>query len=124
MSERSEPVVFRYSEQSGFVLRRRGTMNKRLPIFFAVLAVAFLTSQVCFGAVTGKISGTVKDTETGEALFPANIIVETTVLGAASRPTGEYFIINVPPGTYSVRAKMMGYRDVVVEDVVVRADFT
>jgi outer membrane receptor protein involved in Fe transport len=79
---------------------------------------------VCFAAVTGKISGTVRDTETGEALFPANIIVEGTVMGAASRPTGEYFIINVPPGTYEVRAKMMGYRDVVVEGVVVRADFT
>jgi outer membrane receptor protein involved in Fe transport len=105
-------------------MRRRETMKKRLPVFFVGLTLVFLASQVCFGAVTGKISGTVRDGETGEALFPANIIVEETVMGAASRPEGDYFIINVPPGTYTVRAKMMGYRDVVVENVTVMANFT
>jgi outer membrane receptor protein involved in Fe transport len=99
-------------------------MKKCLPVFFAVSLVTLLAYGICLGAVTGKISGKVTDEDTGEALFPANIIVEGTVLGAASRPSGEYFIINVPPGTYSVRAKMMGYRDVVVEDVAVTADFT
>jgi outer membrane receptor protein involved in Fe transport len=99
-------------------------MKKSFPIFIALLVLSLLTFQPAFGAVTGKISGIVRDAETGEPLFPANLLVEGTFMGAASRPTGEYFIINVPPGTYKVRAKMMGYRDVVVENVRVIADFT
>jgi len=96
-------------------------MKKGLPIF---LVIVFVFAQIGLAAVTGKIAGTVKDKETGDPLFPANIIIEQTRMGAASRPSGEYYIINVPPGKYTVRAKMMGYRDVVVENVLVRADHT
>jgi hypothetical protein len=99
-------------------------MRKYFPIFFALLLVTFLIPECVLGAVTGKITGTVKDAETGQPLYPANITIEGTGLGAASRRNGEYFIINVSPGTYEVRAEMMGYRDVVTENVVVRADFT
>ena len=99
-------------------------MRRYFPVFFAILLVASLIPECVFGAVTGKISGTVKDVDTGQPLFPANITIEGTEMGAASRRNGEYFIINLPPGTYSVRAQMMGYRTVVTENVDVRADFT
>jgi outer membrane receptor protein involved in Fe transport len=99
-------------------------MRRYFPIFFALLLVTFLIPECVLGAVTGKIMGTVKDAETGQPLYPANITVEGTGMGAASRRDGEFFIINVSPGTYEVRAEMMGYRDVVTENVEVRADFT
>lgn len=99
-------------------------MRRYFPVFFALLLVSFLVPEFALGAITGKISGAVKDADTGQPLFPANIIIEGTDMGAASLRDGEYFIINVPPGSYSVRAQMMGYRPVVVEDVEVRADFT
>lgn len=92
-------------------------------LIFLFIAVLIIWSDA-FPAITGKISGFVKEKETGNPLYPVNILVEGTVLGAASRPSGEYFILNVPPGEYTVRAKMLGYRDVVIENVVVRADFT
>jgi Carboxypeptidase regulatory-like domain/TonB-dependent Receptor Plug Domain len=99
-------------------------MRKCSPIFFACLVISILIAQTAFGAIVGKISGKVTDLKTGEALYGTNVIIDGTTMGAASRATGEYFIINVPPGTYKVRAQMMGYRTVIVENVTVRADYT
>ena len=59
---------------------------------------------------TGRISGTVKDAETGEALPGANITLGGTVMGDASGRSGDFIIKNVPVGIYNVRAVMMGYR--------------
>ena len=98
-------------------------MRKCSPIFIVLFVLSIMVSQSVFGAVVGKIAGKVTNLKTGEAL-PANVLIEGTTMGAAGRPGGEYFILNVPPGTYSVRAKMMGYRDVIVENVKVVADYT
>jgi outer membrane receptor protein involved in Fe transport len=99
-------------------------MRRYFPIFFACLLVLSLIPEISLAAVTGKITGSVTDAETGQPLYPANIIVEGTDLGAATRRNGEFFIINVPSGTYTLRAQMMGYRDMVMENVDVVADFT
>jgi len=105
-------------------LRRREAKKKHSLIFFAVLVISLLASLPAFGAVTGKISGRVADAASNQPLAGANILVEGTTMGAASLPSGEYFILNVPPGTYTLRARMIGYRQMVVEEVMVRADFT
>ena len=73
---------------------------------------------------TGKIAGTVKDVRTGEPLPGCNIMIEGTVLGAASDANGDYFIINVPPGVYSLHATMMGYQPMRVDHVQVMVDLT
>lgn len=62
--------------------------------------------------VTGKISGTVKDAQSGEALPGVNVMIEGTTFGAATTPTGEYFILGVPPGIYNVTANIIGYQKV------------
>ena len=51
-------------------------------------------------STVGRIAGVIKDTSTGLPLANANVLIQGTVLGAASGPTGEYFILNVPAGTY------------------------
>ncbi len=73
-----------------------------------VLALVVLCSSTLF-AQTGKISGTVTDSRTGEALISANVIIEGTTLGAATNLDGYFVILNVPPGTYNVRTSMIGY---------------
>lgn len=60
-------------------------------------------------ATTGKISGVVRDGETGNPLPGVNVIVEATDLGAATDVNGEYVILNLPPGEYSVTASFIGY---------------
>ncbi|MEE9189424.1 MAG: TonB-dependent receptor [Candidatus Neomarinimicrobiota bacterium] len=72
--------------------------------------------------ITGKIVGRVIDAETGDPLIGANVIVEGTSLGAAADIDGYYMILSVRPGTYSVRAMMIGYQDFVVQNVKILID--
>ncbi|MBM4160361.1 MAG: TonB-dependent receptor [Ignavibacteria bacterium] len=73
---------------------------------------------------TGKIAGTVRDKQTGEALVGANIIVKGTTLGAASDENGFYYILRVPPGTFELQFSMVGYRITTVRGVRVQIDLT
>ncbi len=77
-----------------------------------------------FSGTTGKIAGTVTDAETGEPLIGVNIVVEGTLLGAATDEDGYYVILNVPPGRYTVKASYIGYREVIKRDVLVQIDLT
>lgn len=56
-------------------------------------------------ATTGKIAGVITDAKTGEALPGVNVVIEGTQMGAATNLKGEYFVINVPPGTYNLNDK-------------------
>lgn len=77
-----------------------------------------------WAGTSGKIAGIVRDAKSGEPLPGVNVVVEGTTMGAATGVDGSYFILNVPPGTYSVRAQMIGYRPVVATGVLVRVDLT
>jgi outer membrane receptor protein involved in Fe transport len=97
--------------------------NRRF-ILACGLLVYLLTVGSALAGVTGKISGTVKDAETGDPLPGVNVVLEGTTLGAATGLDGSYYILNIPPGTYSVRATMIGYTPVVQKGVLVRIDLT
>ncbi len=72
----------------------------------------------------GKIVGKVVDAATGEPLPGVNVIIVETQTGAATDLEGEYIILNVPPNTYQIRASMVGYREVTVQDVRIKIDQT
>ncbi len=63
------------------------------------------------GREHGKISGRVKDVATGDALPSANIFLKGTSRGAASNVEGEYVIDKVPPGSYTLLVKYIGYKE-------------
>jgi hypothetical protein len=86
--------------------------NKNVIICVPVVSIMILMYGSLAAATTGKISGKVTGTETGEGLAGANVIIENTTFGAAADAEGDYFIINVPPGIYTVKATMMGYASV------------
>ena len=73
---------------------------------------------------TGKISGQIVDAETGDALPGANVVIQGTTMGAATAVDGSYFVINVPPGAYTVTATMIGYSRLNVTNVRVNVDRT
>jgi outer membrane receptor protein involved in Fe transport len=73
---------------------------------------------------TGKIAGKIVDSQTGEALFAINVLVVGTSLGGATDMEGSYFIINLPPGVYKLKASAVGYASAVAADVRVSADQT
>jgi len=90
---------------------------------FIILSVASLFTFT-YAGTTGKIAGKVIDAKTKEPLIGANVIVVGTSMGAASDLNGDYFIINLPPGTYQVKATEIGYAPVIINNVRVSVDQT
>ncbi len=100
--------------------------NKKKTMFselWKILLLAIFFSKIMFAGTTGKISGKITDA-TGEPLIGANIIIVGTNYGAASDVAGEYFILNIPPGVYQIKASMMGFTSQIVADVRVSVDKT
>ncbi|MEZ4648709.1 MAG: TonB-dependent receptor [Candidatus Eisenbacteria bacterium] len=91
--------------------------------WFAFALTLVMAASVHAGT-TGKIAGVVRDGSSGLPLPAANVTVIGTTMGAASNDEGEYFILNVPAGTYSVQAMVIGYKPLLINDVLVAADFT
>ncbi len=92
---------------------------KRLATLSTILLL--LSSHLLAGTV-GKISGKVKDNQTGEPLVGVNIVLVGTTLGASTDIEGNFFILNIPPGQYSVRASSLGYASIVKTNVRVDID--
>ncbi len=88
----------------------------------AFLLIAFRASV--FAGTTGKVAGKVVDAQTKEPLVGVNIVIAGSTMGASSDLDGEYYILNVPPGTYQLRASAVGYTPVSVSDVGVSVDQT
>ena len=101
--------------------------NKHSKVFYfiaaALLVLVFAHGNVWAGT-TGKIAGIVMESGTEEGLPGANIVIVGTQLGASADLAGKFFILNVPPGDYSVRATMMGFATVIQKEVRVNADRT
>ncbi len=93
-------------------------------ILLAAVLAAGLPSPPLFAGTTGKIAGRVLDGQTKEPLVGVNVVIVGTALGAASDPDGNYFIVNLPPGTYELKASAVGYAPVTVSNVKVSADQT
>ncbi len=94
---------------------------KRIAIVSFLCTLPFI---LLLAGTTGKISGTVIDSQNGEKLVGANIVIVGTQLGAISDLEGNFVITNVPPGEYSVRASMLGYSALVQTKVRVNIDLT
>jgi TonB-dependent receptor len=73
------------------------------------IALAILAGGSAPAQQSTTISGTVRDSQTGEALPGANVLLVKTSLGASTDVDGRYIIRDVSPGTYSLRATYVGY---------------
>jgi outer membrane receptor protein involved in Fe transport len=95
----------------------------RTRALFCIAALVCSTATAIAGT-TGKIAGKVTDAKTGEPLIGINIGIVGTTRGASTNVEGEYFILNIPPGSYSLRASAVGFASTTVNDVVVQVDQT
>ncbi len=86
--------------------------------------IALLLTSAALGGTTGKVAGKVVDAQTKEALVGVNVVVTGMTLGASTDLEGEYFILNIPPGTYELRASAVGYAPMTVGGVKVAVDQT
>jgi outer membrane receptor protein involved in Fe transport len=100
---------------------RPRTSSRELAPWLAILFTILPTAALA--GTTGKISGTIRDAKK-QPLVGANVAVIGAPLGAASDENGRYVIVNVPAGSYSIKASMLGYRATTVTQVAVSADLT
>ncbi len=89
-------------------------------VLFLVLALCSLS----MAATVGKISGKVTDKETGAPLPGVAVTINGTTMGALTDVEGKYFILNVPVGTYTLKAEIIGYAPVEVQGLAVSVDLT
>jgi hypothetical protein len=95
-------------------------MLRRLIVLFAVF---LLMSSYAFSQ-DGKLRGRVVDGETGQPLIGANVYIEETTIGAATDVNGEYIILSLPPGTFTVRVSFIGYAPIIMSNVRISANLT
>jgi hypothetical protein len=101
------------------ITNQGGYMRILKPIIILCVLAGML-----FAGQTGKISGRVTDSQTGEGLAGCNVLVQGTSMGAATDVNGEYFIINLSPGSYDLEFSMIGYASYAAAGVQVSIDVT
>ncbi len=96
------------------MLRKWGTL---VLLLLAMPALAFAQNS-------GKLAGRIVDSDTGDGLPGATVVIEGTSFGTATDLDGNYFIIGVPVGTYNVLASFVGFQTRKVEDVQISTGYT
>jgi hypothetical protein len=89
-----------------------------------IVIVSCIVAGNILAGSTGKIAGKAIDSKTKEPLVGVNIIVDGTKTGASTDIDGNYNILNLSPGVYSLRASAIGYRPVTVSQIKVSIDLT
>jgi outer membrane receptor protein involved in Fe transport len=88
-----------------------------------IVAGAIFVAPDALAGTTGQISGVVRDSKTGEPIGLASITIPDLKRGAVTDAQGNYFILNLPAGTYTVRVALLGYVPQIKEEVQVIPDF-
>lgn len=101
-------------------------LHKQVFALLAWVVVGFGLATSPLLAANGKIAGVVKDRSSGEVIPGANVttMVGGTTVGAVTDAEGQYFLLNVPPGVYTVKVGYVGYQPIEKTDVRVRLDLT
>jgi len=99
-------------------------MKVKIAILLFALLLFLVGQYTLFGGTTGKIAGKITDAESGDPLAGVNIVIKGTTMGAASAVDGNYVILNVPPGVYTIVVSMIGYQPMQFENVRVSIDLT
>ena len=88
-----------------------------------LIALVLLPTMMFAQSTTAKLAGVVADAD-GNPLVGANVVVEGSNLGAATDELGRYYILDVPVGTYDLRAEYIGYTTVIESGVRTSVGFT
>lgn len=86
-------------------------------VFFFILLLVLSTMT----ALAGNIKGTVLDKQTKEPLTGATIQITGTAQGVVADIDGNY-TLNVNDGTYTITVRYIGYKDILLNSVKVKAE--
>lgn len=88
------------------------------------MMINLLFALIIINGISGKIQGVVKDEDTREPISFADVIILNTEIGAATDENGNFYILNVPPGKYTVEVSYIGYQTKRIGNVIVEIDQT
>lgn len=94
---------------------------------YSVLLVLIISIFFVFHSVsaeqTGSIAGVIVDGETGDPIIGANVYVDSlNGFGSATDLDGNYAILNVPVGTYTLVASYVGYTNTKITGISIQTD--
>ena len=76
-----------------------------------LLLFAVLIQTKVFAQENATVRGTVTDAGTGQPMYSATVYFVGTSIGAITDENGEYMIVGVPPGDYTLEVEYLGYED-------------
>lgn len=97
---------------------------KKIGTVLTLLSIILSLCSTAIAGTTGKIVGQVTDAKTGEPLVGVNIILVGTSYGAVTDFEGNYLILNLQPGSYTIRASSIGYSPLSYSNIRVASDLT
>ena len=77
-------------------------------LFFKGLSL-FILFDLLIAVNVGKIVGRITDLESSKPLVGANVIIEETYQGSTTDESGDFAIINVHPGSYTITISYIGH---------------
>ncbi|HWO57081.1 MAG TPA: TonB-dependent receptor [bacterium] len=99
-------------------------MRKFVNTLWVLSFAALLLAVSAWAGTTGKIAGVVTDKTNGQPIPGAAISIVGTTWGALTDEEGRFVILNVPVGTYTLKATIVGFAPMEVTNVGVNVDLT
>ena len=100
-------VIKKAVEEMYYTIKHMKTLISH--IFFFIILLGSLAAQI-----NGKIEGVISDQITSKPLPYANVFIDGTSLGSASDLKGNYSIPDIPPGSYTIKVRYIGYIGILV----------
>lgn len=98
---------------------RDNTTRKTISLF--IFCLLFIPT-IIFAQSTGSIGGRVTDSKDGTPLLGAVVKIAGSQMGATTDDNGEFVILNVDVGAYTVEASYIGYNSQSISNVRVSVD--
>ena len=83
--------------------------------FLLILFTGLILQQQTLAQNTARIAGVVTDASSGEPLPGVNVFLEGPDYGDATDRSGRYRIEGIPLGSYTLKARYIGYSEYTTE---------
>ena len=103
------------------MIKPQGFLRILASVYILLASFAVATANA---ASAGKIVGLVTDASTGDPLPNANVQLVGEDMGTVADEEGRFVIINVPAGTYTLRATYIGYTALQIQELRVATGLT
>lgn len=90
-------------------IRTFGIMTMSI-ILINLLIISYNADAMPNSAALNNINGFVRDITNGETLIAATVYLDGTSYGTYTNKKGYYNLTNIPPGEYTLKVSMLGYK--------------